>query len=167
VSVAKHIKELPDAISHARLFDSSIVVEQYITGKEVSIVALRDFREKQIYTTIPLEIGEYKDPEMKKEMNISSTYHHDYVAKTAGTRNYRPATLLSVSEKNTLETTIIHIMKDMNLRTAVFDFVVHPKRGVYLLEVNTSVKAYPDSVAEIALKNSGITAQEYLRYLIG
>lgn len=166
VSVARSIVDLPISVADARLFSSAIIIEQYISGKEVSIVALRDFRNTPIYTTIPIEIGEYKDAEFKKEIKISDTHHHDYAAKLSGSRHYHVAKVLSEKDKKAMTDAILHIMTDLNLRHATFDFVIHPKKGAYLLEVNTAVKAYPESVAEAALKNSGITPNEYLRYLL-
>ncbi len=166
VTVARSIVDLPSAIAEARLFDNTILIEQYISGKEISVVALRDFRGIPIYTTIPIEIGEYKDSNFKKELGIKDTHHHDYASKLSGSRHYHITKGVSDKDKKIISDAIHHVMTDLSINHGTFDFVVHPKKGVYLLEVNTVVKAYPESVAEAALKNSGISPQEYLRYII-
>jgi D-alanine--D-alanine ligase len=131
----------------------SALVEEKIKGREVSVSVIQDFREKKEYTAIPTSIkydSEYFDNQTKK----SGRYHLDTMAQ------------FSAVDRELVGRISRHIYKTLGLRHyARVDFIIS-ERGVYFLEVNTLPGLTAHSILPFALKESGISIQDFLTHVI-
>ncbi len=82
---------------------------------------------------------------------------------------YLPSTQnLSQTEKAILKEISLKIFDLLNLRDyAGIDFVVHPRRGVYFLEVNTLPKISKESSFTKSLISVGSSVKEFVSHLLG
>lgn len=190
VSYASNIKELIEAIQHARGFSQEILVEEYLTGKEIISGFIDDFRGSDIYHMFPVEI----QPHMKGISEISSDFatvnttvddlspaektvlesvpnqkHNifDFASKVSGSYDHKTPANLTQKEKDAIQHAVHTIRKEFGLRHfATADFIVHPRRGVYLLEINTHPHLHEKSPIYKSLDASGIQHHEFLEHLL-
>ena len=156
VFVAKNFNELISALESTRGFSEEIVVEEYLTGKEIISGFIEDFRGQDIYHTIPLEVKYEK-----------GSNHFDWASKTSGIYDYNVPAVISDEEKGIIENAIKSIKESLNLRHyGTFDFLIHPKRGVYLLEVNTQPSLHEESTLFKSLGSVGVKAHEFLGHIL-
>ena len=77
-----------------------------------------------------------------------------------------PANITS-DEKKIIEEAVAKVRETLGLRHfATADFIVHPKRGVYLLEVNTDPSLHEHSPVYKALDAGGIKHHEFLDHIL-
>ena len=156
VSVAKNFNELIEALEHTRGFGEEIVVEEYITGKEIISGFIEDFRGQDLYHTIPVHI--------KHEEKDS---HFDWASKNSGVYQYSAPAVITDEEKGIIERAVKSIKESLNLRHyGTFDFLIHPKRGVYLLEVNTQPSLQEESTLFKSLSSVGVKAHEFVDHIL-
>ncbi len=156
VSVAKNFNELISALEHARGFSEEIVVEEYLTGKEIISGFIEDFRGQNIYHTIPLEV---------KHKNVGR--HFDWSSKKVGDYDFNVPATVSDEEKGIIQNAIKSLKETLNLRHyGTFDFLIHPKRGVYLLEVNAQPSLHEDATLFKSLGSVGVKAHEFLGHIL-
>lgn len=227
VSFASNFEELIEALKHARGFSEEVLVEEYLTGKEIISGFIDDFRGKDLYHMFPVEIkpheredflGAVSRSEMKgdvcasgdtgddvgcdviggaevkvgdlseseKELiaplnelatsgltsvaNLPKKKRHsifDWVGKHAGLYDHGSPANLTSEEKKTIEEAVAKIKETLGLRHfATADFIVHPKRGVYLLEINTDPSLHEHAPVYKALDAAGIKHHEFFDHLI-
>ncbi len=108
VHVANTYPELVRAIEDVSEHGMSILVEELIGGKEVSMHSVRGFREEDVYT---FPIGDITKIEKEKLNNLIKELHH-------------------------------HLGAEHYMNT---NFVLHPRRGIYVMSVNFSPDLLKDS----------------------
>lgn len=193
VSYASNMIQLEEAIKHAREFSNDILVEEYLTGKEIISGFIDDFRGQEVYPIFPVEvkphvrrgedgkseegeagsgnIGEAEKP-LAGEMprNAQNKVHKgifDWSSKQAGTYDHHSPAHLTESEKRQIEQAVLSGRNALGLRHfATADFIVHPRRGVYLLEINTEPSLHEHSAIYRALEAGGIKKHELIEHLI-
>ena len=159
VSVATNFTELMQALEHTRGFSEEIVVEEYLTGKEIISGFIEDFRGKDLYHTMPLQV--------KHAENGEKNNHFDWASKTSGVYNYESPAMITEEEKGIIESAIKSVKESFNLRHyGTFDFLIHPKRGVYLLEVNTQPSLQEEATLFKSLGSVGVKAHEFLGHVL-
>lgn len=161
VSVAHNFDELVEAVKVASAFDSKILVEEYIKGREATCGIIENFRDKKHYSLPVIEI-------------IPPAGHNffNYEAKYGGeTREVCPACFDS-EIKNKIEEMARTAHEVLGLRHySRADFIVSPKssaRGgqVFILEVNTLPGLTTESLLPKAIKAVGSSYSEFLEHLI-
>lgn len=153
VSVAHNFNELIEALEHTKGFSEEIVVEEYLTGKEIISGFIEDFRGQDIYNTIPV--------------HVKHDSHFDWASKNSGVYNFETPAVISNEEKGIIENAIKSIKNQFNLRHyGTFDFIIHPKRGVYLLEVNTQPSLQEEATLFKSLSSVGVKAHEFLGHVL-
>lgn len=161
VSVAHNFDELVEAVKIASAFDSKILVEEYIKGREATCGIIENFRDKKHYSLPVIEI-------------IPPAGHSffNYEAKYGGeTREVCPACFDS-EIKNKIEEMARTAHEVLGLRHySRADFIVSPKssaRGgqVFILEVNTLPGLTTESLLPKAIKAVGSSYSEFLEHLI-
>ncbi len=157
VSQASNFEELLKALDHARLFSNDIIVEEYISGKEIISGVIDDFRGVHPYTLMPVEVR-HKDPKQKI---------FDWASKYSGDVEYKTPAVLTHSERQQIDDALKTIHQVLGLRHyATADFIVTPKRGVYLLEVNTQPGIHEHAPLVHSLKAAAIHEFEFLKHLL-
>lgn len=151
--VQKHTDWLPALLSAAEHGDS-ILIEEYIPGIEATCGVIESFRGKEVYALPVIEIR-------------SKTGFFDYDAKYKGmSEEIVPATF-SQELKKEIEDLAIRIHNILGLRHySRSDFIIHPRRGVYALEVNTLPGLTSESLIPKALHAVASDLRELADHLI-
>lgn len=134
----------------------SALVEEYISGKEITCTVIDNFRGQNYYSTPPIEV-------VYEKSSPVWTYGQKYAE---GTKLIYPTTLLEreailVEEASRL----IHQYLELS-HFSRSDFIVSPKRGVYFLEVNTIPGMTKKSLLPKTLESIGISFKDFLHHVI-
>ncbi len=156
VKICKTFPELVDAIAIGINEGSDLLIEEMIKGKEATVGAIEGFRNHSIYTLPPIEI---RVPKHK--------VFFDYDAKYSGISEEICPGNFSNDEKDELRDLASRIHNGLNLsHYSRSDFIVHPKKGIYALEVNTLPGLTDESLTPKALHAVGATMSEFLHHII-
>jgi D-alanine-D-alanine ligase len=160
VSVARNFGELVEALNHARIFSSDIVVEEYITGKEIISGFIDDFRNQEHYPMMPIEVK----PRSRMD---SHTRFFNYMDKMSGDYDHKVPADLSESEKHEIADIVKTARESLAMRhMGTVDFIVSPRRGVYVLEVNTHPHIHEHAPFLKSLEAVGSGEKELIVHLI-
>ena len=156
VHVCKTFKDLVDAFDVGMDQKVSVLVEEFIKGKEATVGVINDFRKKKIYTLPPIEIRIPK----------TSTFFDNNVKYNGQSQEICPGNFTS-EEKEELERLAALIHKGLDLSDySRSDFIVHPKKGIYALEVNTLPGLTDQSLMPKAINAVGATMPQFIEHLI-
>jgi D-alanine-D-alanine ligase len=142
--LVRNIVELRNVVEMVLNFDDTAIVEEFVDGKEISCGVIDDFRGKEFYTLLPTEINRK--------------------GETVG--HITPGNI-SDKEKKIVEdyTQLAH--KAFGLSNySTSDFVVSPKRGVYILETNSLPGLTEESLVSKALQASGVQMPHFLDHIL-
>lgn len=156
VHMCKTYPELICAFEIGAIEKVGTLVEEMIEGKEATVGVVEHFRGTPIYTLPPIEI---RVPKTKT--------FFDYDAKYTGISEEICPGNFTPTEKEELQRLASLIHTGLNLsHYSRSDFIVHPRRGIYALEVNTLPGLTDESLTPKALASVGATMPEFLRHLI-
>jgi D-alanine-D-alanine ligase len=156
ITVVKSFLGLEEALAKALEHGDLVMVEEYIEGREATCGVIDGFRGEGRYALLPVEIV----PDTKAPF-------FDYDAKYGGgSREICPADFDQATSKAIQDATrLIH--ETLGLRHySRSDFIVHPKRGVYFLEVNTLPGLTSESLFPKAVKAVGSSMSEVIDHII-
>lgn len=156
VHVCKTYPELIRAFEVSAHESIAVLVEEMIEGKEATVGVVEGFRGQDLYTLPPIEI---RVPKHK--------VFFDYDAKYSGiSEEICPGNFTS-TEKEELAKLASLIHSGLNLsHYSRSDFIVHPKKGIYALEVNTLPGLTDESLTPKALRAVGASMPEFLVHLL-
>lgn len=167
ISIAHNFTELMKALEHTRGFSEEIIVEEYLTGKEIISGFIEDFRGQELYNTVPVQVKYNKKGDGVIGSSNKGSGHFDWASKNSGVYNYETPAMITEEEKGIIEGAVKSIKEYFNLRHyGTFDFLIHPKRGVYLLEVNTQPSLQEESTLFKSLGSVGVKAHEFLGHVL-
>ena len=156
VSVVKSLPALMSALDVA--FDSGqkVFVEEYIAGKEATCGVIDDFRGEKYYALPVIEI-----------IPPSRFGFFNYDAKYCGeTKEICPANF-DMSIKKEIENMAKKAHSALGCRHySRTDFIVSPRGGVYILELNTLPGLTEESLVPKALSAVGASYGDFLDHLI-
>jgi len=136
--------------------DVDVLIEEMIEGKEATVGVVNNFRDKAVYVLPPIEIR------IPKSKNF-----FDYEAKYTGVSEEICPGNFSREEKEELEKLAEIIHTGLNLdHYSRSDFIVHPKKGIYALEVNTLPGLTDESLVPKMLNAVGATVPEFIDHII-
>ena len=153
-SVVSTQEDLLYAVLLAFQHSSSVLVEQFVRGREVTVAVVEDWRGEIFYAFPPVEIRPSK-----------STYF-DYAEKYEGhARKVCPAPLPQ-DDTQALLSLARDVHQALNLRDySRSDFIV-ARDGIYFLEVNTLPGLTPTSLLPKAVDATGATLSHFLDHLV-
>ena len=156
VHVCKTFQSLVDAFQVGVNEKVSVLVEEFIKGKEATVGVIDDFRGKKIYTLPPIEIRIPK----------TSTFFDNEVKYNGKSQEICPGNFTD-GEKEELErlASLIHTGLGLS-HYSRSDFIIHPKRGIYALEVNTLPGLTGESLMPKALSAVGSNLPEFIEHII-
>ena len=156
VHVCKTFQALVDAFQMGVNENVSVIVEEFIKGKEATVGVVDSFRGKDTYVLPPIEIRVPK----------TSEFFDNEVKYNGESQEICPGNF-SEEEKRELErlASLIHTGLDLD-HYSRSDFIVHPKRGIYALEVNTLPGLTGESLMPKALGAVGSSLPEFIEHLI-
>lgn len=163
VSIVQTLAELILALKKASEHGSSVLIEEYISGTEVTVGVIEGFRDQELYVLPVVEIR-------------PATTFFDYEAKYKGAQKGESAeakTLeivpapLAHKIKEELSTLAQKAHRALGLRHySRSDFIIHPRRGIYILETNTLPGLTSESLIPKALRAVGSDTHELVQHLI-
>ncbi len=153
VSIAQTLPELIDALSLAHRHGDALV-EEWIAGKEATCGVIENFRGANIYALLPVEI-------------VPKNTYFDYESKYGGQSQELCPGRFTPEEKKEIEhlARLAHEVLGLHHYSRA-DFIVSPRRGVYLLEVNTQPGLTRASLFPKSLEAVGVTFPDFLEHLI-
>ncbi|MGB8816127.1 MAG: D-alanine--D-alanine ligase [Minisyncoccia bacterium] len=156
VSIAKNISELEISLENAFKYSDIAIIEEFVSGKEGTCGVIEDFRGKKVYSLLPIEIIK----------PIGSDFF-DYNTKyNSQSREVCPGNF-SAKDKKTMQEMAIKAHEVLGLRHySRSDFIIHPKRGVFILEVNTLPGLTGESLLPKSLKAVGCSISYFLDHII-
>jgi D-alanine-D-alanine ligase len=156
VTLVKNFDNLFDAIEKALSISDTALIEDYIKGKEATCGVVDGFRGEQTYALLPVEIAHGPQHDF---FNYEAKYG-------GGTQEICPGRF-SDSEKEEIQRLAKHVHNSLGLRHySRTDFMIHPRRGIYVLEVNTLPGMTSESLFPKSLAAVGSSLGEFLDHLI-
>jgi len=156
IAIANSYHELVDILNELYTHDDTLLVEEFIKGKEGTVGVIEKFRNQEVYPLLPIEII----PPAHKDF-------FDYECKYDGsTREICPGTFTR-SESEEMQRAAIAAHRALGLRHySRTDFIVHPKRGVYVLETNALPGLTGESLLPKALEPIGSNYKAFLEHIL-
>jgi len=145
VYVARSKVEILDALETVLEYSEDVLVEEYIEGRDVHVAVLEGFRNSEFYTSLGVE------PNLKEEDPQS----FDLI------RN------LSKEDKEMIERYAIEAHRGLHMRHhSLSDFIIHPKRGIYIIETTGLPLLGKDGPLSTSLEGVGGNIEEFLDHVI-
>lgn len=152
ILVAKDIVSLARSLVLVFRNYNTVLVEEFIEGKQVSCGVINDFRDKELYSLMPVEF------------NLKDSDYLDYT-----TKNFEmtcPAKFSEIDKKEIAEMAKkAHKVLDLR-HYSKSDFIISPRRGIYLLETNALPDLSDDSSFRKALDEAGIKLSHFLDHIL-
>ncbi|MEK7641363.1 MAG: D-alanine--D-alanine ligase [Patescibacteria group bacterium] len=154
VSVVRSFAELTPALVSAAEHGDVILVEEFIPGIEATCGVIEGFRGHGLYVLPPVEIRPHSG-------------FFDYEAKYQGKSHEIVPATFAESIKKSLEELAGKVHHALGLRHySRSDFIIHPRRGIYVLEVNTLPGLTNESLMPKSLRAVGSDTHELIDHLI-
>ncbi len=158
VSIVHSLHEIEEALEKAFAVSDTVLVEECIKGKEATCGVLEHFRDQELYALPPVEI---LPKEHQKFFDFESKYSDENGAKEICPGNF------SRKETEEMERLSKALHKAVGCRHySRTDFMVHPKRGVFCLEINTLPGLTPNSLLPKEMVAVGSSYSALLDHLI-
>lgn len=177
VSIVSTLKQLEAAIHSAFEHGDTVLIEEYIAGKEATCGVIDHFRGEKHYVLPPVEI---RKPDGAKGKNDSGTKagekseaggkmtFFDYEAKYGGATEEVCPGNFTAAESAEIQRMAREVHRSLGLKHySRSDFIVHPRRGVYFLEVNTLPGLTEHSLFPKAMRAVGSGLTELVEHLVG
>jgi D-alanine-D-alanine ligase len=164
VNLVKNRDDFVLALAKAFESGGSVMIEEYIPGVEASVGVIDKFRGKDLYALPPVEI--------RIRGNGVFDYNAKYgdksasVALNGSVQEIVPATF-STSIKKELERLAVAAHLALGLRHySRSDFIVSPRRGIFILETNSLPGLTKESIVPKALNAVGCSLSHFTDHLI-
>jgi len=155
VSKVLSFAEIVPALEKAFTYSDTVLVEEFIKGREATCGVIDCYRNQDIYSLLPIEIV----PPEKSFFDYESKYNGE--SKEICPGNF------SKEEKQNLQKLAIAVHKALGLRHySRTDFIVSPKRGIYVLEVNTLPGLTEQSLLPKSLDAIGSNLSHFIDHVI-
>lgn len=155
VSIAKNYFEFEKAIAHAFQFSTSVLIEEYIQGREATVGVVEHLRNESLYRLPPVEII---PPAGDSFFSYQAKYGVETVERCPGSFSPREVDELALFAET--------VHRGLGLRHySRSDFIVS-KRGVYFLEVNTLPGLTETSLLPKSLAAVGVSLPEFVNHVL-
>ena len=154
--MCKTYPELIKAFLDGANMETDVLVEELIEGKEATVGVIDNFRNQKVYVLPPTEIRIPKDKSF-----------FDFEAKYTGVSEEICPGNFTNEEKRELEKLAALIHTGLNLdHYSRSDFIIHPKKGIYALEVNTLPGLTDESLIPKMLNAVGSDVPFFIDHII-
>lgn len=156
VYVCKTFEYLIKAFEAGVNGEVSVLVEEFIKGKEATVGVINNFRQQKVYALPSIEI----------RIPQTSSFFDNEVKYNGQSQEICPGNFTN-EEKGELErlATLIHLGLDLR-HYSRSDFIVHPQKGIYALEVNTLPGLTAESLMPKALEAVGSSLPGFIDHII-
>lgn len=157
VFVVSNLAQLQSALEVILNKYEKVLIEEFVEGVEITCGVLEKFRNDSLYALPPVEIKRGKNLAI---FDFAKKYEHQTVKEC-------PAESLNKKERETVEEATRLAHTALGLRHySRSDFIVSPKRGVYILETNALPGLSPTSLYPIGLRAVGSDFDEFVEHVI-
>ncbi len=157
VTLVKSFQGFEPAIFKAFEHGDVVMIEEYIPGVEATVGVIDDFRDQSLYALPPVEIRpreEFFDYDAKYSDGESGA-----IEIVPGNFSFEVKTELEELAKK------VHIALGLDHYSRT-DFIVSPRRGIYVLETNTLPGLTPTSLMPKSMNAVGITLPHFLDHIV-
>ncbi|MBI2046151.1 MAG: D-alanine--D-alanine ligase [Parcubacteria group bacterium] len=156
VRVAHTLGELSEALEYAFSFGDTVLIEEYIRGREATCGVVDDFRGHDTHALLPIEI-----------IKPQHSRFFDYQAKYGGeSQEICPSPNFSQEQKQMIEKLAVQAHRAIGARHySRSDFIISP-RGVYILEINTLPGLTSESLLPKSLAAGGTQFEQFLDHIL-
>jgi D-alanine-D-alanine ligase len=156
ITVVKVFFDLEPALEEAFKHSDTAIIEEFIEGREATCGVIDHFRGERHYSLLPIEIIPHKESPF-----------FDYNAKYGGQSQEICPGNFDEQTKKALQEAAAAIHRELGLRHySRSDFIIHPRRGVYFLEVNTLPGLTSESLIPKSVYAVGSSLPEFLDHVI-
>lgn len=156
VRVAHSVLELADALKRMLTWFETVIVEEFIHGKEVSVGVVENFRDEPLYAFPATEIVLPRG-----ETFLTTNAYRDMSFKALA-----PAPSLSLERKKEVESIARRAHEALGLsHYSRADFIVTPKQ-IYLLEVNALPALYPGTPLYASMDAVGLKTDDFSKHIL-
>lgn len=156
VTIVKTLPALSGAIESARALSSAALVEEYIRGVEATCGVVEGYRGHEVYPLFPVEI-----------LPPRGKHFFDYEAKYGGASRELCPGRFSDRIKETLQHMAVRAHRALGLsHYSRSDFMVHPTRGIFILETNSLPGLTETSLLPKALSAVGAPYEHFLDHIV-
>ncbi|MEK7136208.1 MAG: ATP-grasp domain-containing protein [Patescibacteria group bacterium] len=156
LSLARNFTELLQGIENCFTYTDTVLVEEYIRGKEATCGVIDNFRRENLYSLMPIEV-------IRTDHLHILTYNDKYSGKYSGLCPGR----FSNEQNIELQKLARDIHNTMGLKHySRSDFVVTDGGGIYALEVNALPGLTEDSPLPQGLLAVGSTLSYFIDHLV-
>ena len=153
--IIKDVKDLINAITNLAGTGWDILFEEFISGKEATCGVVNNFRRKELYSLLPVEI---KPPEKSEFFDFDAKYGGESQEIVPGN--------FTREESSEIQRMAMLAHQALNLRHySRSDFIIG-NDGIYILEVNTLPGLTGESLLPKSLKAVGSNLPEFLDHII-
>jgi D-alanine-D-alanine ligase len=125
IQFAQTLHELEDALNDVALYSNTVLIEEFLDGREIMVGIVSHLRGEELYALLPAEIS------------FNGTVF-DHAAKLKGDYGHTHWLTIKDSEKEQAAMMAKKAFLELGLQQyASFDFIATPRRGLYLLEANS------------------------------
>ena len=153
-TVARDLSDIENALVSVFQYCNTALVEEFIRGKEASVVVLENFRDAKHYAFPPVETVRHTDA------TLGTDSKNKIEVRCPGN--------FSRIEKDVLMQTAINAHVAIGARhCSKSNFVVHPTRGIFILNIHTTPDISEGSSLPQTVESIGSNMQEFLKHIIG
>ena len=150
VSKCRTILDIQNALSKALLYSDTVVVKEFIEGREFFVGVITDFRNKELYMLPAVEA-----------ILADGKEFFDTEAKYDGSTNEVCPAHIDDKLSEQLQDATKAVCSAIHVRDyARIDFIAHPTRGVFVIEVNTLPGMSSESLFPKAIKTIGLSMRD-------
>ena len=158
VTMVKSFDSFETAIKEAMKHSDTVMVEEYIPGVEATVGVVDGYRDQNIYVLPPIEI--------RPRGSAFFDYENKYGSGESGAEEIVPGNF-SEKDKRELEELARKVHSILGLRHySRTDFIVSPKRGIFVLETNTLPGLTETSLLPKALHSVGASLSHFLDHVL-
>lgn len=156
VSIARTMKDISPAMAKAFDYADTVIIEEFISGREATCGVVEKFKGNEVYSLLPIEIIAPKDHEF-----------FNYSAKYSGKSKEICPGNFSKKESEKIQEMAVKAHKALGLRHySRSDFIVSPKRGIYIIETNSLPGLTKESLIPKSLEAIGSTLPQFLDHIL-
>lgn len=154
VSICRDFNSLVNSLISLFLQYERLLIEEYIPGREATVGVVEKFREKDIYQFLPIEIR-------------PKSSFFDYESKYSGESEEICPGAFSSNESLKMQEAAALAHNVLGLRHySRSDFILNPKRGLYILETNSLPGLTKESLLPKSFEPVGWNYGDFLEHII-
>jgi D-alanine-D-alanine ligase len=156
VSFARTAEEIAYALDLAFFCGDAVLVEEYVDGVEVVGGVVEGFRKAALYHLLPVEV-----------MRPSGAAFLDHQSRVSDTVRSKVPAGVSRAARADIQRLSEAAHRALGLRHySTADFIVHPKRGIYLLEIDALPALSAHSPLAVSLEAVGAPLSQFLDHIL-